>query len=731
MSDRRVVDTLDGYSPSSNIPPSEIRSDAVTPARNTGEPWENLENLQALTDVVKLDGYQNRLTGIGDPGRDKTYGGRWNGPEFVNQFFTGWEAQERWRGSDLGGRIIETIPREMIRKGWTILVQPDPDDVSDAKTAGGKIDAFPMSDPTKAPSHKPGELPETSDDNTALVEALVKQQEHLGLSHELDLALCYERNYGGAGILLGVDDGAESLVSPLDWTKVRKINHITTFRGGWDGELIAWSYYIDPRDKKFGKPKIFQLRNLGVTINNPAPGEEPDPNPAPPLLFYVHESRLLLFDGDPKSRWAQVQMRGWGDGIWMRVNQILSQYCQSWEGVAILMQELGTPILKMTGFANFMSAQDGSGVQTVTARAIAMQQAMSIAKVRILDTLEDLDRLSTPLAGVPEILREFGLRISAASGMPFSMLMGQVQGGLGDASKGDISFFDDQIIGLQTKKLTPVLEKFVRLQFCAKEGPTHGEEPRRWSVTPNPQREMTAAERADYRNKIATADGTYIDKGVVTPEEVASTRFGGSEFNDGPIVLDLEARAKSAKAPDDDLDIDADPLGAPGEDTGDLGADPHTMPPVPTHEDSTEIVKRNGRSKIRVLVSKLACFRSDGKMLFGKRGDSGKYDVPGGHFEPGEDALSCAVRELWEETGLHATRLQYVGSKDLGDGLSHVRLSVFRALVDGEPTAANDPDKEFQAFEWFDVSRGYPEQLTRNLHYPVDVVGAILRRSKK
>lgn len=31
-----------------------------------------------------------------------------------------------------------------------------------------------------------------------------------------------------------------------------------------------------------------------------------------------------------------------------------------------------------------------------------------------------------------------------------------------------------------------------------------------------------------------------------------------------------------------------------------------------------------------------------------------RYDLPKGHIEPGEDDLACALRELSEETGIHA-----------------------------------------------------------------------------
>ena len=36
---------------------------------------------------------------------------------------------------------------------------------------------------------------------------------------------------------------------------------------------------------------------------------------------------------------------------------------------------------------------------------------------------------------------------------------------------------------------------------------------------------------------------------------------------------------------------------------------------------------------------------------------SHRYDLPKGHIEPGETELQCALRELWEETGISSRQV--------------------------------------------------------------------------
>jgi 8-oxo-dGTP pyrophosphatase MutT (NUDIX family) len=47
----------------------------------------------------------------------------------------------------------------------------------------------------------------------------------------------------------------------------------------------------------------------------------------------------------------------------------------------------------------------------------------------------------------------------------------------------------------------------------------------------------------------------------------------------------------------------------------------------------------------------------DGRILLIQRSDNRRWALPAGAMEVGEDIAGCAVREVWEETGLRATDL--------------------------------------------------------------------------
>ncbi len=539
---RPRVDKLDGYAPT---------------APRHDDPWTTPEVLTAIEtrarmDGFNADGFKNELTGIGDWNRDKMLGGRQGGPDFNVYLLSGVDCENRWRGSDLGGRIIETIPDEMTREGWDIQIQP-------AKEDDEKTDAFPdQQQPPPGPppfEQGPKPLPAMDDSGTDMAEAIAGKLEELGADDIFWEALSYERAYGGAAILIGADDGND-LSKPLDENNVREVRHLTAFRGGWDGELIAWSYYNDPKEPSYGYPETYMLRNLGTPIARlPVPGERLNVEPLPPqtssynvagLLYWVHESRLLIFPGVAVSRRARTQMRGWGDSIFTRVDQVLSQYDQTWGGIANLMSDFSQGVLKIDGLAETMAGNNKSGTRTLQNRALGLQLARSISRIMLIDAEEEFSRDTVNLGGIADVLQQFALRLAAAADMPVTLLMGQSPAGLNATGASDIRFFYDRIAAKQKKRMLPQLRKLIRLIMLSADGPTDGQEPEKWSITFRPLYQMTDAEQADIRLKVAQTDQIYINAQVLSPEEVAASAFGGSEWT-MERQIDFDGREEMAK----------------------------------------------------------------------------------------------------------------------------------------------------------------------------------------
>src|SRR5258706_133923 len=89
------------------------RIDGYTPSPESG------------ANLAHGDGFVNELTGAGDWMQDKTLGGSAGAMRFQVVFLTGVDVENRWRGSDLGAKVVETKPDEMTRAGYELSVQPE------------------------------------------------------------------------------------------------------------------------------------------------------------------------------------------------------------------------------------------------------------------------------------------------------------------------------------------------------------------------------------------------------------------------------------------------------------------------------------------------------------------------------------------------------------------------------------------------------------------------------
>ncbi len=131
---------------------------------------------------------------------------------------------------------------------------------------------------------------------------------------------------------------------------------------------------------------------------------------------------------------------------------------------------------------------------------------------------------------------------------------------------------------------------------------------------------------------------------------------------------------------------------------------------------------KSQREKEPTRVASVAAFCGD-KLLFGRRSDNGKWTLPGGHLEPGEDPKRGAVRELLEETSLRPKSLTVLGDMMIHDG--KLQVFAYRCDVDGEASSKNDPDDECEEWRFVEPDK-IPDEIMSNLHSPKNVTLKLL-----
>jgi phage-related protein (TIGR01555 family) len=149
-----------------------------------------------------------------------------------------------------------------------------------------------------------------------------------------------------------------------------------------------------------------------------------------------------------------------------------------------------------------------------------MHQAIAI------DAQEDLTVLQTSIAGIPDVIDRLMVSLASAAGIPVTLLFGVSPGGFG-TGEGEMAIYADKVRSYQRTTVKPVLRWCLKEFFAAIGVP----EDRKWDIHFGPLRTPTAAEQAAIQLQVAQTDAIYLQSGVVMPEEVAMSRFGGGEWS--------------------------------------------------------------------------------------------------------------------------------------------------------------------------------------------------------
>lgn len=504
--------------------------------------------------AVRFDAWQNALTGIGNALTDKRMSTTFDLEIILPEY-----AEQLWRGDDLAARIVETWPNEMLRQGYDVTVAED----DSSETDESYVDAASRGDGAAWVTRKRARM-DAKKKGEKLQDLVTKKLEELGANEAFHKALCYRRAYGGGAILLGANDGVADLQLPLKEDAVSSIDFLTVLE---PRELMPLYYYADPRAPKFGQVAIYQLQTI-------APGAPmPSEKNFGITLQRVHESRLIVFMGSRVTRRVTNEaVAGWGDNVFTRCNRVLSDFNVSWASAGILVHDFAQAIFKIKGLAEAM-AMDKDDLLKIRMRAVELSR--STARAVLIDSEEDFKREQTPVAGLPELLDRFMSRLAAAADMPLTLLMGQSPGGLNATGDSDVRFFYDRVSSAQERDLRPALERLIRLILIS----MGGDEPDQWGVEFRPLWQATEKEQADARFVQAQTDQIYIVNDVVSPDEIAKSRFGGDQYS-FQTQIDFDARERFEVAaprpvlkPGEDPNAEPDPLEVPP------GGSPFGAPP--------------------------------------------------------------------------------------------------------------------------------------------------------
>lgn len=470
----------------------------------------------ALT-VIRNDSFASLASGLGDVNRDK----RTAAFAFYQDYPVD-EMEELYAQDGLAGQICDAKPEDMLSKGY------------DFNFPGEKSSS------------------ESSDE-------LKNELDELGLDACAIEALAMSRCCGGAVILMGVNDGLADPSAPLAEARIKEVEWLSVLTRG---AIKPYRTYTDVRSPKYGEVEIYEISNQDAASAIVTPFGEPA-NRVTKLGQLIHESRLVRVDGIRIPKRLRRDRQGWGGAILERCYSVVRDYDMSWGSISLLMQELGMMHLSVKNLATQVNAGNNAAV---IGRAQQIAYAKSTARAIVTDAEEKVDRVNINWTGVPEVMQQAAVRVSSVARTPVSRLMGTSAAGLNATGEGDRINWYDYLRAGQRYETTPIIARVAKLVMLGQ-----GAEPERWWVEWRDLESMSETEQADIQLKLSQAHRNWVETGVLFPEEVAESTWGGEKFS-MDIHLDNKTR-KALDASDDVANPDAVVAGA------DPQADPQAVDP--------------------------------------------------------------------------------------------------------------------------------------------------------
>lgn len=416
---------------------------------------------------MRADSLTNVFTGMGFKGRDKSMSTKASTIEFLQQ-----EELEGLYGEWLPRRIVDIYAEQATRKGFKVLF------------GGEGADA----------------------EEVAGIEQCI---EDLGILDALMHASKNARLYGGAAILMYIDDGRRA-DQPVDKKNIRSIEGLEVLDRYQIAPMINEENLFD-----YSKATYYQIIS-GDLIQQPN-------------LLKIHKDRILRFDGD----WLPYRIRqrnyGWGMSSLQTVYDSFKHYWTGLHSAATLLGEFDIFVHKIRGLSQMLAAGKEKEVKD---RLILNDMSKSVYRGYAIDAeREELEFLGRNFGGVGEILEKCRKDVIGASKIPHTILFGESPGGLGATGRSEERDFAKTLADYQQASFHRPMKKLMEYIMLSAEGPTDGRLPESWRVSFNNLFELNEREKADVRARVAAVDGRYIQLGVLTPKEVADARYGGSAWS--------------------------------------------------------------------------------------------------------------------------------------------------------------------------------------------------------
>lgn len=325
--------------------------------------------------------------------------------------------------------------------------------------------------------------------------------EELDVMRHMNDALRWSRLYGGALIIMGIND-AGKLDMPLNLDGAKDLEFLRTVDRF---QAVVKTYVTDPSVKEYGEPELWTI--------NPVLGGA--------TSYDVHNSRVLRFDGDSIPDHYRNMAQGWGASVLQSCQTELNRLNSAHWASKEILERSSQAVHSVEGLSNLLMSKNGAA--QMQARAELVDMVRSFLNTIIIDGKETYEMKNNAMTGIGDLLDRYAEALSAVTGIPVFLLMGRSPGGLNATGKSNESAWFARVGSMQNDILRRPLDFIISTIIQTLSGNDGGD----YQLVFNPLASLSEQEAADLDK--AKEDGEkaemekftgYITAGVMDTKEV-------------------------------------------------------------------------------------------------------------------------------------------------------------------------------------------------------------------
>jgi phage-related protein (TIGR01555 family) len=386
--------------------------------------------------------------------------------------------------------------------------------------------------------------------------------ETLGLASKLRSCVIWKMIFGGAGILVEVDDSNRPLSEPLEPNLVRSVKGLRAmtcltlrpYPAGrtWDNcDLFEDNYNIA------GKGRLIHRSRVIVVVANDVPTD-----------LGTWSTNIY----NTMTRWPP----SWIETIYSS----LCDWKDTDKNVGTIVRTLSLLSLNLEGFRKAQTSPDSTEADEIEATLDAIAANLDNNGLLIIDSGDSLNEVGRNTSGLDKLVNEKKLTFVANTGFPKELVLMEAVGNLGTNS-GPMDAYDELADGLRVDELVGPITRLTDILLGIerrKAGPDD-EIPTEYTVEFDPLKDLSDKEKAEKR--LDEARSRELDAKAGTPHEVL---MGDPALNVYPGMPEYRERLEAEK----DIAAEAEAVAA-------------KQVPIEQLEATAEIARRLGVSPSTVI----------------------------------------------------------------------------------------------------------------------------------